>query len=225
MYNKQSESTMKKQIRNLLLIPIVGISISCGPGEGKNMHTNCGELETFSVDRDFCNKMGLPEVEFSLQFPKNLRTDPPSEEYQNQHYNYFLKWNEDEIQTEAFSIGYSTTQRNTILKDQLTAQVLNQVQSMWKQAGFTLSNEFIGKESFDGKEYSMFRAEGKINNPEIELVGKYLIQCLVVEPEVDNKNGVFIMMLANEDSEISSFQDFSNKGCISAIWQNFKFSY
>lgn len=193
--------------------------------EQEQIISNCGEIKVFSVDNDYCRKMGLPEAEFTVKYPVDLIADPPIEGNQNYHYNYFLKLNNKEIQTETISLGYSTTQKNTLLKDKLSKQILNDIKPMLEQMGFELSDIFIGKKPFDGNNYYMLRARGNINNPENEFVGDYLIQCLIVEPDIDNENGVFVMMFANEESEIKSFDDFSNKGSISTLWKTLKFDY
>lgn len=84
----------------------------------------CGELVDFTVDNDYCEKFQIPEVEFSTKYGKNLLTDPPELGYQNYHYNYFLNWDDNEIQTEAISLGYSTLQRNVFMKETLANQLL-----------------------------------------------------------------------------------------------------
>ena len=186
---------------------------------------NCGDMEKFIVDHEYAKKMGLPEVEFSIMYPKNFKTDPPREDYQNYHYNYFLKWDKNEIQTEAISLCYSTVQKNSLMKDALINPILLQAKQMYEQLGFTFTEDFIGKDTFDGKEYYQFRATGTINNKDRELVGEYKILCLIVEPELNDKNGLFVMMVANQDSEVKNFTDFSSKGCISSIWKSLKFEY
>ena len=83
----------------------------------------------------------------------------------------------------------------------------------------------MGTDEFDGKEYFMFHADGSIDNKELEFIGDYKILCLLLEPELDNKNGLLVMMLANQDSPIRDFEDFASKSCISQVWQNLKFEY
>ena len=199
----------------LLIIP------SCSSPEKKDSQ----DMNSFKVDKEYCQKLGLPEVEFNVMYPKNLKTDPPQEGYQNYAYNYFLKWDKNEIQTEAISLCYSTVQKNSLMKDALVDQILLQVKQMYEQMGFTFTEDFIGKDTFDGKEYYQFRAKGTINNKDREFVGEYKILCLIVEPEVNDKNGLFVMMVANQDSEIKNFSDFSSKGAISSIWKSIKFDY
>jgi hypothetical protein len=218
---------MLQLIRSFLVLFLLILTFSC-TSEIKDKHTTdaaCGELTTFTVDEAFCRQMDLPVAKFSLQYPKMLKTDPPLQGYENLHYNYFFAWDENEIQTESISLGYSTTQRNTPLKGVLKTQILQQVKAMLQQTGFNLTEEFLGDGTFDGKEYAMFRAKGSIQRSDIEFVGNYLIQCLIVEPEVDNENGVFAMMMANQDSDIASFDDFGVKGCTAPIWQSLTFNY
>ena len=205
--------------------PITPVTEKVNVIESITDETDCGELETFTVDQDYCIKYGLSNIAFTLQYPKNLIADPPEVGYQNMHYNYFLMWDENEVQTEAISVGYSTTKRNTFMKKNLKLDILRQVRTFWRQNGFTMAEEFIGTGEFEGEEYSMYRCKGNINNPDMELVGDYLIQCLVLEAEVDDENGLFLMMLANEKSEIKTFEDFADKGCISTIWQSLTLNY
>lgn len=185
--------------------------------------TPCGKLIEFRVDNNFCESVDLPMTEFSIQYPEELKSDPPLKGQQNYHYNYFLKLDENNIQTEAISLGFSTTQKNTLMKDQLAKDIFGQVIPVIEEMGFELTDNYMGDETIDGKRYNLMRMEGKINNPEREFVGEYLIQCIIVVPEKENVNGLFLMMFANQNSDIKTFNDFFEKGCISYVWKSLKF--
>jgi len=99
------------------------------------------------VDESFCEDMGLPVVEFSVEYPKDMRTDPAQRGVQN--YNAFLKMNKKEVQTEAISFGYYTPQGGGSLKENLKKQLLNQALGLYQQM-FEMSEVKIENVNFDG---------------------------------------------------------------------------
>ena len=216
---------MKKYITNLILL---GVLVSLGVFSSCNKQKeipDCGALIEHSVNRKYCIKMELPVSEFTVTYPEQLVMKRQRTELRNIDYVNFMKIDEDGIQTEKISMGGSTIHRNTSLKKMLYKQILAQAKSVALKAGFKLTEEFSGKRVFDGIEYDMFQAIGEIDRPEDKFVGEYLILCLIVESDVDNKNGTFVTMMANEDSNIESFEDFANYGCISTVWKSLHFNY
>ncbi|MFH2096094.1 MAG: hypothetical protein ABIJ16_10350 [Bacteroidota bacterium] len=214
----------------MLCVVSMLVSACGGNGEKKadekavvTKYGKCGRMTRYEVTESFCARMNLPVTAFSLYYPEIMITDPPEEGKQNSHYNYFLLLDTNNIQTEAMSLGYCTVQRNTVLKDQLSIELLEDIKRIYEEWGFEFSEAFIGNETFDGKDYYQFHALGHINLPENELSGEYLVLSLIVEPPHDNMNGLFVIMLANQDSEIRTFGDFARKGCISDIWKSLEF--
>lgn len=206
----------------LILTAITILSCKSDTKDGKS--TSNPNNNIFVVDKDYCKEMGLPIIEFSLEYPNVLKTDPAEKGYQNYNYNAFFKWNENEIQTEGISLGYYTREKSNLLENQLKQNLLNQVLNAYQQM-YEISDAKISISEFDNKEYFMLRAKGKAidPDPEPEFVGNYLIQTLLLEPQSNNKNGLLVTFIANEESEIKSFEDFADKGYISVVWKTLTF--
>lgn len=207
----------------IIIFTVITIFACKSDNKKENLSSNYGN-NIFTVNNEFCKEMSLPTIEFSLEYPNELKTDPALKGYQNYNYNAFFKWNKNEVQTEGISLGYYTPQKSNLLEDQVKKKSLNQVLGAWRQL-FEMSDVKIEKSKFDNKEYYILRAKGSISNPEpdAEFVGNYLIQTLLLEPQGNNKNGLLVTFIANEESEITSFQDFADKGYISTVWKTLKF--
>lgn len=203
----------------LFLLAAAGMFACSSEGTGASKNT-----AKFEVTDDFCEEMGLPLIHFSLEYPKHLKTDLPQKGQQNYNYNAFVKLNAKEVQTEGISLGYYTPSGMGALGNGLNRNILSQVETMYGQL-FEVSESEIGEQTFDGKKYLMLRAKGKgIKTADnTEFVGDYLIQSLFLEPEGDNKNGLMITFLGNEQSPYKTFEDFASKGDISVVWKTLKF--
>lgn len=180
--------------------------------------TGCQELNTFKVDAEFCYQHMLPLMEFSLDYPLDLQTDPPIAGSRNLNYNFFYKSDEAGNQIESISLGYLSLDVDTTQEAHMEG-IIGQMEESFTAAGFELDESFTGTEVFDGESYKLFRATGSIDKPEYELVGNYRMMVFLVTPEYYN-NGLLITMMAREDSEIQSYEDFASKGSISTVWSS-----
>ena len=205
----------------LILVFLYG----CGNEEQSNnkIDHNCGPLLQFSSTREFCRIMDLPISEFTVQYPSNMVADPPARYSVNIDYNYFMVLDDNNIQTESISLGSSTLPRNLKAKKTFYKQILVQAKHVALNHGFKISEEFSGIEIFDGKEYNLYRAVATVNRPELKLLGRYLILGIILEADIDNRNGVFVTFLANENSPIKEFNDFANMSCVSEVWKSIRF--
>ncbi len=203
----------------LLFIP-VGIA---GCGSDKTSYSSKNN-KVFEVTDAFCEEMKLPLINFSLEYPKTLKTDPAQKGITNYNYNAFVKLNSDEIQTEGISLGYYKPSGENIFGDGLKRDLLGQMKGIYQQI-FKLSESTIDPQTFDGERYLMLRAKGKgINKSgDSEFAGDYIIQTLYLEPQGDNENGLLITFIGNELSPYKTFEDFASKGDISVVWKTLKF--
>lgn len=178
--------------------------------------SGCQQLNTFNVDAEFCYQHLLPLMEFSVDYPLDLQTDPPVAGSRNLNYNYFYKSDEAGNQIESISLGYLSLDVDTTQEAHMEG-IIGQMEESFAGAGFEFEESFTGTEEFDGKSYKMFRATGTIDKPGYELVGRYRLMVFILTPEFYN-NGLLITMIARDDSEIQSYADFSSKGSISTVW-------
>lgn len=178
----------------------------------------CQKLNTFEVDAEFCFQHMLPLMEFSVEYPLDLQTDPPVAGSRNLNYNFFYKSDEAGNQIESISLGYLSLDVDTTQEAHMEG-IIGQIEENFTGAGFELEDSFTGTEEFDGQSYKMFRATGTIDKPEYELVGRYQMMVFIVSPEFYN-NGLLITMIARDDSEIQSYADFASKGSISTVWNS-----
>ena len=206
---------------SLFVLTITIISFTrCNSVKNKEIQQNSSENTIFKVDTAFCNDMDLPLIEFTLAYPKGLTTDSAESGYENFNYISFFKTNENEVQTERISLSYYIPRSSSLIEENLREEILNQVLVIYQQL-FELTDTKIEEIVFDNKKYFMLRAKGRAINPAADAVftGTYFIQTLLLEPQENAENGLLISLLANEESEIKSFEDFSSKGYIGTVWK------
>ncbi len=192
-------------------------------GQSDSFITQCGDLKTFSVDPDYGRKYGLPEISFDLQYPSYMVVDPTKTGQRNYNYNSFFTIDKDSVRTDRVAIGNYVMQGDaSIDEDILNMSLINQFANMY-EANFELSNQFKGKKTFDGKEFYMFQATGRINRPEAKFDGIYQIQAMLIRPIPTAETGVVFIFQSNENSGITSLDDIGKKGCSSIIWQSLNF--
>jgi hypothetical protein len=215
---------MKRNFKFGILILTAITILSCKSDAKDGKSTSNPNNNIFVVDKDYCKEMGLPIIEFSLEYPSELETDSPEKGYQNIQYNAFLKLNKNDIQTEVISLGYYKRSESSLLDNQLKQNILNQILKAYEQV-YKFSEANISIFEIDNKEYLMLRAKGKSTDPDVKpfYEGNYLIQVLLLEPQPNNKFGLLIVFIANEESEIKSYEDFATKGFIREVWKTLKF--
>lgn len=192
-------------------------------GQSDSPISNCGEISGLAFGVEYAQQAGLPEINFELRFPAEMEFTPATAGQKNYNYATFLSHDENGNRKEMISIGYYTMDGdNGEDMDLLNEDLLRQFRQLYVN-NFELSNEFLGKKEFDGKEYPMFQTIGKINRPEAKFVGDYHIQAMLVRPTPKAEVGVVFIFQSNENSAISSFEDIGKKGCSSIIWNSLKF--
>lgn len=183
----------------------------------------------FYVGRTFCKQNNLEVIKFSVEYPDYLLTDIAEPQYENYNYNAFFKWNDHEVQTEGISIAECTLEDDYFESSDAEKEKLSN--ELWKKViedyseVFQFSNIQTGQKVFDNNKYFMFRANANIENPkpEAEFMGHYIMQTLIVESPNSNGDALVITFLANDDSEIKTYEDFATKGHISYVWKSLKF--
>lgn len=176
----------------------------------------CQKRNTFSVDATYCYRHLLPLIQFSVDYPVDLQTMPPTAGQRNQTYNYFFKSDAGGNEIESISFGYLSL--DSTEQEANMEAIIGQMEESYIEAGFDLSDTFTGTQEFDGKSLKMFRCTGTIDRPQYDLSGTYRVQTLILTPEYYN-NGLMITMMARDDSPIQSYEDFAEKGSISVLWQ------
>lgn len=209
------------QLRYLAVFMVL-LSLAC-QSKGQQALNSCGEGKKLVFDTDYAEAYGLPAIEFELEYPSSMKVEWPSDGKRNLNYAAFYTNDEAGNRKEMVSIGYYTLEGdlvNTI--DALNESLISQIRSLYVN-NFDLSYEFSGKKEFDGKEYHMFQAIGSIDRPEADFAGTYHVQALLIRPTPTADTGVIFIFQSNENSEISSVDDFGKKGCSSIIWNSLKF--
>lgn len=221
---------MKNWIKPILtLLLCIGL-FSCNLNVKRTTSSSSKEgYSIFHVGRTFCKQNDLPVIKFSLEYPNHLLTSIAEPQYENYNYNAFFNWNENEVQTEGIYLGYCYFESDYFESSDVEKEELSK--ELWQQLTrdhsehFQLSNIKTGKMAFDNEHYFMFRANAHAKNSksDAEFEGNYILQTLILEPQGTNDNGLVITFLANAESEIRTFEDFANKGDLSAIWKSLKF--
>ncbi|MBO6496442.1 MAG: hypothetical protein JJ978_12800 [Roseivirga sp.] len=206
-----------------LVVSIVLLFLAC-ESKGQQALEACGEIKTLTIDAEYAQMAGLPEINFELEYPAEMEFTPALEGQKNYNYATFVSRDSLGNRKEMISIGYYTMEgTDEATMDALNEDLLSQFRQMYV-ANFELSNEFLGKKEFDGKEYPMFQTIGKIDRPEAEFVGSYIVQAMLIRPNPASNSGVVFIFQSNENSAITSFEDIGKKGCSSIIWNSLKFN-
>ena len=124
--------------------------------------------------------------------------------------------------TEEFTIGNSTVNlKNKTLALALIEKATDNIKKQFPD----LEIITIGKKEFNGELTYLF--EGKVDWSDFEAQGYkgiYKLMFLLPLPK-DNEelNAVMISFIANEQSEIQTFSDFSNNGMIGQVYKTFRY--
>ncbi|TND03431.1 MAG: hypothetical protein FD123_3948 [Bacteroidetes bacterium] len=212
----------------LSILPII-ILVAGGCSNSRNTNPPAKGEKKLVVDAAYCEKYQVREAHFSANIPEILIDEGPVEGEANPAYAYYslVKPQEgasDSVQAEFISIGPFWNNSGGIAEESLIKSTLGQMTGYLEQAGYTFKEQQISKATFNGKEYWQLRAKGSVDNIETRMKGDYIILAVILPPEGSSPNGLFIMMGANQDSPIRSFEDFAEKGTISGIWKTIQFN-
>lgn len=204
----------------LLLCLLITTLVACG--ENSKYNEECGNLVEFEIDEEYCQKYGLREEAFTLKYPESLEVDT-QKDYPSKNYASFFKYDKDTLIVESVNIGYFYGLKESgkdgigsffgLTKESLLTSIVDQ----YRAQGLDIQETTMQDETIRGEKHYTVRGSINTDMEEIGLAGNYLIQMVMIATEADH--GVLLIMLAREDSGITSFEDFETKGCTSPILQ------
>ena len=214
---EESQPQMKKIIVSALVLLSL---FACG--ESPKYNEACGDLVEFEIDEEYCQKYGLREEAFTLKYPESLEVDT-QEDYPSKNYASFFKYDKDTLIVESVNIGYFYGLKESgkdgigsffgLTKESLLTSIVDQ----YRAQGLDIRETTMQDETIRGEKHFTVRGSINADMEDIGLAGSYLIQMVMIATEADH--GVLLIMLAREDSGITSFEDFETKGCTSPILQ------
>ena len=180
------------------------------------------EKQTFKniyvADENICKNKKIPITRFAIEYPDSLDVTFPNNE--RDHIN-IKKWDNNFI-TEELSIGNSTVTFNTTsnasnLLEGLTEELKKQLPDM--------QIDFIGKKNFKGELVYLFQGNVDFSGYEEQgYTGNYnLISLLPLPQKQKDMNAILVTFIANENSEIKSYEDFESLGMINKVWSTFRY--
>jgi hypothetical protein len=218
---------MKKITSIGVIFLILLFSLACSDSNLPETHPVYGDLAFFEVNKKYCKKTQLPKTNFSIKYPKSMLVDSAVYGEKNLSYLLLTSPNKDKNIIESLSLGYCTITQKTILKSVLQLNLLDQFTNNLEELGFELSDVKKGRTKIDNKDYYILRAKGSISDEsdktETYYSGNYLIQIVITISDSKRDNGIFFVMMANEESdEVKTFKDFTDKGKMSVVWKSLK---
>lgn len=218
---------MKNRISLLLILSLLLNSCEFTINTNSSKKVDLGrmpkvESKTFDnlyvADEKTCELKELPITRFAIEYPNGYDVEIP-----NDKENHIIMKNAiDNIIVEELSIGNSTiTLKN---KTQTLALIENIVENFKKQLP-DLEIKTVGKKEFNGEMNYLF--EGKVDYSDFNdqgYSGVYKLMFLIPLPKENVElNAVLISMIANEQSEIKTFEDFADKGMIGEVYNTFRY--
>ncbi|APY06795.1 hypothetical protein BWZ20_00280 [Winogradskyella sp. J14-2] len=180
------------------------------------------ESKTFEnlyvADEKICESKELPITRFAIEYPNGYDVETPNDKENH----IVMKKTIENIVVEELSIGNSTI---TLKNKNLTLTLIENVADNLKKQFPEMEILTVGKKEFNGEMNYLF--EGKVDYSDfIEqgYNGVYKIMFVIPLPkENEELNAVMISMIANEQSEIKTFADFTNKGMIGKVYKTFRY--
>lgn len=203
----------------LLLSLFLLTTLSCQEKEKLNTK-ECGALKEFKMDKAYAKNADLPEIDFTLQYPENIKARPAVEGKDNKSYNYFAI-EEDGTEVEMLSLGHLTYDGGTF--EEHAKGMLEFIKTLFASA-YTLKDPKVGMKTFDGKKYPVFQSHGKISNPGGTFDGEYLINTVILENPNPELASLIVIMVVQEGRGVVEFEDFAEKACISTIWKTIEYT-
>jgi len=193
---------------------------SCG-GKEVVYDNACGPLKEYTVDKAYCEKYGLREANFSLQYPADLGLETP-EDYASSNYVSFFKMDDDSMVIESMNIGfyYGLSESGGdgffgnllgVTKESLLGSLVEQ----FKAQGLPIENVTMQDEKINGEDHFTTRGTLETTEDVAGFLGNYLIQVVMVATSSDS--GILLIMSAREDSGVTEFKEFETKGCMAPI--------
>ena len=202
-----------KSIYSLLSIVLSLALVSCGDDT-----PDAGELtNTYEADYDKCFSLGLQNTHFKIDYPDGVILLEPD----NNRDFFSLRYMKDGVIVEELWIG------DTNIKKKQKSRFLSMIQQMVELHKYYSPTEieFMGKREFHGQQTNIARVItdfAAYNTP--EYVGEYKAIFSVPSPVLsDEHHSVRITMIAGENSEIKTFEDFESKGIVSQIYKSFRY--
>jgi len=178
--------------------------------------------ETFEnlyvADEKLCKEQKLHLTRFAIEYPNGLEIKKPKNG--KEHIGIAKKING--IITEELSIGTTSID---LSKEKYALKALEDIAADFKKQLPKLEIITISKKSFNGEMNYVFEGQFELSGYEDQgYGGNYKMMFLIPIPKKDkNLNSVTISFIANEQSEIKEFSDFSNKGMIGSVYKTFRY--
>jgi len=172
----------------------------------------------YVADEHVCKNKTLPSTRFAIEYPNNVEASFPN----NKRDHIVLQKKSNDTIFEEISIGFSSITNSAENKG--CALIENLVENLQDQLP-DLKTSFIGEKEFYGKLVCLF--EGEMNYTSLGKQGYEGIYKIIILLPLPNKNedmpGVLFSLIANEKSEIQSFDDFKEKGMIHDVYKTFRY--
>lgn len=207
----------------LIIASLVIISLSC---KSEIETKDCGEVKTFTVDKEYCQKYGLREETFTVDYPSGV-TIETQEDYKSPNYVSFIKYDKDENIEESVNIGFyyglkqSGGSTGAEMITGLTKEsLINKMIGQLKGQGINLENVTMKDEDINNEEHFAARGNFSSQSDDLGFKGNYLMQFVLIATAPDH--GVLVIMSAREDSGIKTYKDFETKGCMASVLKSIK---
>lgn len=187
----------------------------------KQIPNSCAAENEIIINSVFCVDFGLPLAEFSIKYPTGWDYNPPVKGNSNYHYVTLEK--KDSVSNnidQTITFGINTLDANGYRYIEFSYQQLAEIQNLYEQQKVDLSEEYIGQLNYEGVPYFIYKAKADYNEPEMKLVGKYQIICLLAHPPFGGKNGVFVSMAIKDDQPLPEWTDYLNQSCVGEIFRS-----
>lgn len=218
---------MKKNIQFCITVLLSICILSCTSRPKKKEKASNPKNELFLVDETFCKEKNLPIIEFSVEYPKDMKAFPAEiSEFTNRIYGTITKFRDgstilESVQIERLSAIESSQKK--IDKQKILRNILKEYQLLFS----SFTDGETGVFEVNGKEYAMMRGKirGQFNGTNAgTLTGEYHIQSVIVMNDEDDSSGLILTFLADQKrTDIKTYTDFFTKGGSVDIWETLEF--
>lgn len=186
-------------------------------GEMPQVNNNFFE-NIYVVDENVCNNKSLPATRFAIEYPDEYAVAFPH----NKRDHIVIQNKQNNLIIEEISVGFSTIKKTA--EDKGCSLIEDIAENLKDQLPF-LKVHLLGERSFFGKQVCMFQGEMDYSAYKSQgYEGNYRVLILLPLPETNpDLPGVLFSLIANEKSEIKSFDDFEVKGMIAQVFKSFRY--